>query len=408
MKTVRPAEVGLNAERLARLDTVLRERYLDTGKLPGFSTLVARRGGVAHFTAHGLADVARKTPMAQDTVLRIYSMTKPVTSVALMMLVEEGKIALDHPVHRYIPAWKDLGVYEGGIAGMFRTRPPARPMQIVDLLRHTSGLTYGFQYRTNVDAAYRAGGVGEIEKKGTLEDMIHQLAKLPLEFDPGSAWNYSVATDVVGYIVGVVAGMPFEDFLRTRIFGPLGMTETDFFVKPSLKDRFASCYFSAAPGAPPILQDDGQTSRFLEPPAFVSGGGGLVSTAGDYLKFCEMVLGGGRRGDVRLLSPKTIELMGANHLPGGADLPAMSVSLFSEAMYAGVGFGLGFSTTIDSPATLLPGSAGDMSWGGAASTYFWIDPEEDLIVIFMTQLMPSTAHPIRRDLRTLVYSAFED
>jgi CubicO group peptidase (beta-lactamase class C family) len=404
---IRPEEAGLDASRLTRMDAMLRERYLDTGKLIGFSTLVARRGGVAHFTAHGNADQARNKPFAEDSLLRIYSMTKPVTSVALMMLVEDGRIALDHPVHRYIPSWEKLGVYDGGIAGMFRSRPPKRPMQIVDLLRHTSGLSYGFQYRTNVDAAYRAAGVGEIDKKGSLDDMIQQLSSLPLEFDPGSCWNYSVSTDVLGYIVAKVAGMPFEDFLRTRIFSPLGMDETDFFVKPGLQGRFAACYFST-PGKPPILQDDPETSRFLEPPAFISGGGGLVSTSADYLKFCEMILNGGRRGDVRLLSPKTIDLMGANHLPGGKDLTELSVSLFSEATYSGVGFGLGFSTTIDSAATLLPGSNGDLSWGGAASTYFWIDPKEQLIAIFMTQLMPSTAHPIRRDLRTLVYSAFTD
>lgn len=408
MKIADPASVGLNAERLQRMDRILRERYIDTGKLPNILTLVARRGQVAHLSAQGFAQVETKTPIRPDTVFRIYSMTKPITSVALMMLVEEGAIALDHSVHRYIPEWKGLGVYDGGMLGMFRTRPPTRPMQIIDLLRHTSGLTYGFQYRSNVDAAYRERHIGMIEKKQiTLDEMIAQLADLPLEFSPGEAWNYSVSTDVVGYIVGKVSGMPFEDFLRTRIFEPLGMTETGFHVPAVLKERFPACYF-AGPGGKMILQDDPATSAYLEPPVFISGGGGLVSTAADYLKFCEMILGGGRRGDVRLLSPKTIELMGANHLPDGKDLTALSVSLFSEATYAGVGFGLGFSTTLNPATTLIPGSVGDMSWGGAASTFFWIDPKEDLICIFMTQLMPSTAYPVRRELRTLVYSAFED
>jgi CubicO group peptidase (beta-lactamase class C family) len=332
-------------------------------------------------------------------------MTKPITSVAVMMLVEEGAIGLDDPVHRYIPQWRNLGVYEAGFIGTFRTRPTSAPMRIVDLLRHTSGLTYGLQQRTNVDAAYRKFGFGDPAGAATLDAMIEGLAKIPLEASPGDVWNYSVSTDVLGYLVGKVSGMPFEEFLRQRIFAPLGMVDTGFHVPAEKASRLAACYV-ATPDGRMQLQDDPQTSKFLRAPTFVSGGGGLVSTTADYLRFCRMLLNGGALGDTRLLSPKTIELMTTNHLPGGKELPEMSVSLFSEAGYSGVGFGLGFSVTTNPARSLIPGSVGDFSWGGMASTYFWIDPREQMIVIFMTQLMPSTLYNLRRELRTLVYSAF--
>ncbi len=351
-------------------------------------------------------DAARGRPMEADTIFRIYSMSKPITSVAFMMLVEEGLVALDDPVSRYIPAWSDLGVYDGGFMDSFRAKRPARPMQIVDLLRHTSGLTYGFQQRGNVDAAYRKLGVGELEHKGTLATMIEALAGLPLEFSPGEAWNYSVSTDVLGYLIGVIGGQPFEAFLKTRLFEPLRMVDTDFFVPPAKAGRLAACYSATPRGV--VLQDDPARSAYLAAPSFVSGGGGLVSTSEDYLRFCRMLANGGELDGERILSPKTIALMGANHLPGGADLSSLSRSLFSEAAYAGLGFGLGFSTTIDPAATLIPSTIGDMSWGGAASTFFWVDPKEELIAILMTQLMPSSAYPIRRQLRTLVYSAFTE
>ena len=366
---------------------------------------MARRGEIAHFRALGLADAERGTPMREDTIFRIYSMTKPITSAAFMMLVEEGLVALDDPVSKYIPDWANLGVYAGGFMETFRTTPPSRPMLIVDLLRHTSGLTYGFQQRTNIDAAYRKLGLGEVETKGTLDTMVAALAGVPLEFSPGSAWNYSVSTDILGYLIGRISGKPFQDFLHERLLAPLGMDDTGFFVPADKADRFAACYGLGPKGV--ALQDDPTTSPYLQPPTFYSGGGGLVSTATDYLKFCKMILAGGSAGGVQLLSPKTVQLMGANHL-GGRDLSTMSKSMFSEAAYAGLGFGLGFSTTIDPAATLIPASAGDLSWGGAASTFFWIDPHEDLIAILMTQLLPSSAYPIRRELRTLVYSAFTE
>lgn len=405
MSVVSPESVGLASSRLQYLDRHLEQRYLDTGRLPCAMTLIERRGQLAHFSLQGHMDVERARPLQENTIFRIYSMTKPVTSVALMMLVEEGLIALDDPVHRYIPQWRNLGVYDAGFIGTFRTRPVAAPMRIVDLMRHTSGLTYGLQQRTNVDAAYRKFGYGDPAGSGTLEGMIEGLARIPLEASPGEVWNYSVSTDVLGYLVGKVSGLPFEEFLRQRVFAPLGMVDTDFHVPAAKASRFAACYV-ATPDGRMKLQDDPQTSSYLRPPTFFSGGGGLVSTAADYLRFCRMLLNGGALDGTRLLSPKTIELMTANHLPGGKGLTDLSVALFSEASYAGIGFGLGFAVTTSPARSLIPGSEGEYSWGGMATTYFWIDPREQLIVIFMTQLIPSTIYNLRRELRTLVYSAF--
>ena len=400
--------LGMSPARLARLDAHLAENYLAPRRLPCTLTLIARHGEIVHSRAQGLADVERGIPCRDDTIFRIYSMTKPITSVALMMLVEQGKIALDDPVAKYIPAWKNLGVYVAGTHRMgFQTRPCTRPMQVIDLFRHTAGLTYGFQLRTNVDEAYRREKIGEIEKAGTLEDMINTLGKLPLEFSPGDAWNYSVATDVLGWLVQVVSGRPFEQFLAEEIFQPLGMVDTGFHVREGQGHRFAACYQPTKDGTITV-QDDPTTSSFLKPASFISGGGGLVSTAPDYLQFCRMLLNGGTLGGHRIISRKTLALMTANHLPGGVDLPALSRSLFSEAAYDGVGFGLGFATSTAAHRTLMPGSDGDYFWGGAASTFFWIDPEEDLIGIFMTQLIPSSTWPVRKEMRTMVYAAMDD
>lgn len=397
---------GLSTARLARIDKHFQSRYVDAGRLPCAVTLVARRGEIAHHSALGFMDVERQRPVRDDTIFRIYSMTKPLTSIAFMMLVEEGLVGLDDPVHRFIPQWRELGVYEAGFLETFRTRRTARPMRMIDLLRHTSGLTYDFQQRTNVDAAYRKHRLGQVGGPVSLDGMIDGLARMPLEFSPGDAWNYSVSTDVLGYLVGKISGQPFEQFLRERILTPLQMHDTDFHVPDSKAARLAACYRFA--GEKPMqLVDDPQTSGYLRVPPFISGGGGLVSTMGDYFRFCCMLLNGGALDGVRIISPKTLELMTANHLPNGKDLTQLSLSLFSEATYAGVGFGLGFSVTLDAARTLLPGTAGDFSWGGMASTYFWVDPREELIVIFMTQLMPSATYPLRRELRTLVYSAFE-
>src|SRR3954463_16320027 len=413
-----PESVGMSKAALDRVDAHLKSRYIDAGRFPGTHLLVYRRGKIAHSSVQGFADVERKLPVKDDAIYRIYSMTKPLTSVAFMMLVEQGLVAIDEPVAKYIPEWKDLGVFVAGTAPSFLTRPPSRPMLIVDLLRHTSGLTYGFQQRSNVDAAYRQAKIGEFEKAGTLESMIEDLAKIPLEFSPGEAWNYSVSTDVIGYLIGLISGKPFEQFLKERIFNPLGMNDTDFFVPAEKAHRFAACYsadpeggmtFHATDRAGSLtLQDDPTKSSFLSPPSFISGGGGLCSTAADYLTFCRALLNGGELGGVRLIGPKTLALMTSNHLPGGRYLPELSKSLFSEATYHGIGFGLGFSVTMNPALTMIPGSAGEYSWGGAATTSFWIDPAEELIAIFMTQVLPSSAYPLRRELRTMVYAAITD
>jgi CubicO group peptidase (beta-lactamase class C family) len=413
-----PESAGMSKAALDRIEDHLKRRYIDAGRFPGTQLLVYRRGKVVHSAVQGFADVERKAPIKDDTIFRIYSMTKPITSVAFMMLVEEGRIALDEPVHKYIPEWKNLGVFQAGTAPAFLTRPPARPMQIVDLMRHTSGLTYGFQQRGNVDAAYREQKIGEVITSGTLDTMIAGLAKIPLEFSPGEAWNYSVSTDVIGYLIGKISGMPFEQFLKERIFDPLAMADTDFFVPADKAHRFAACY-NADPGGMMsfhaaekkgglTLQDDPTTSSFLAKPSFISGGGGLCSTAADYLTFCRALLNGGELGGVRLIGPKTLKLMTTNHLPGGRDLPEMSRSMFAEATYNGIGFGLGFSITMDPAKTLIPGSPGEYAWGGAATTSFWIDPAEELIAVFMTQVLPSSAYPVRRELRTMIYSAITD
>jgi CubicO group peptidase (beta-lactamase class C family) len=396
-------EHGFSKARLARIDRFLDEKYVAAGRLPCAQFLLARNGEVVHQTILGQQDPERGVKLAEDTVYRIYSMTKPITSVALMQLVEEGVVALDDPVARHIPEWKDLGVFSAG-TGPYLTTPPSRPMQVVDLLRHTSGLTYGFQNRTNIDAAYRKLKLEAMHGEHDLEAMIQMLARLPLEFSPGEAWNYSVATDVCGYLVQKLCGKPLDQALQERIFDPLKMVDTGFHVRDDQRARFAACY-DAAPGGKLKLQDDAQKSPYLAPPKLLSGGGGLVGTAADYMRFATMLVNGGELDGARILAPKTIELMAANHLPGGKDLTELSRSLFSESTNAGVGFGLGFATVFDPPQTLIPCSYGEFYWGGAASTAFWVDPVEQVTAVFMTQLLPSSTYPIRRELRTLTYSA---
>jgi CubicO group peptidase (beta-lactamase class C family) len=406
---------GMSNDRLARIDRFLKERYVDSGKLAGTLLQVSRLGKTVFTSVQGTADRERNRPLKEDTLFRIYSMTKPITSVAFMMLVEEGKVALEDPVHRFIPEWKNLGVFAGGVPGQFLTKPTAGPMRMVDLLRHTSGLTYGFQARTNVDAAYRKLGIGHAaigagapQPGLTLDEAIKALANVPLEFSPGTAFNYSISTDVLGYLVGKISGMPFEEFLAARIFKPLGMTDTAFFVPEDKRGRLAACYALGQKGEV-VLQDDPEKSAYHKPPHFVSGGGGLVGTADDYMKFCRMMLAGGMGPDrTRLLGPKTVELMAMNHLPGGKEMIDMSISLFTEAGNAGVGFGLGVAPTVNVARTMVAGNVGSYFWGGAASTTFWCDPREDLAVVFMTQFMPSTHYPIRRDLRTMIYAAIEE
>ena len=407
--------IGLSASRLDRLDQVMKRRYVDSGVLPGLLTMIYRRGKVAHTGMSGQMDLERGKPMREDAIFRIYSMSKPITSVALMMLAEEGLIGLDDDVATHIPAWKNLGVYATGVPSLvaagqssFLTTPVLRPMKVVDLVTHTAGLTYGFMNRTSVDRAYRQAHIAEPSAEGGLDAMIERLSALPLEFSPGTAWNYSVSIDVMGYLVQKLSGMSFGTFLQTRLFEPLGMADTAFWCPPEKLERFASCY---QPGGGSLkLQDDAGQSTYAAPPKLESGGGGLISTAHDYMRFCRMMLHRGTLDGVQILSPKTVELFSLNLLPENKELAHMAPpGMFSEAGYSGIGFSIGCGVTINLARTRLPGTVGEYFWGGAASTAFWIDPKEDLAVVFMTQVIGSESRlTLRRDLRTLVYSAMTE
>jgi len=404
---VEPESVGLSKARLQRITRHLESSYVAPGKIAGCLTLVARRGRVAHLEAQGLMDRERQRAMTEDTIFRIYSMSKPVTSVALMSLYEEAAFDLSTPVSKFIPAFEDLRVYAQGTWPSYVTTRPEREMNVKDLLTHTSGLTYGFMYRTNVDHGYRRLGVDPQARIGdTLEDFVDKVAKLPLEFSPGSAWNYSVSTDVCGRLVEVISGRPLDAFLRERIFEPLDMVDTGFEVPEAKTSRLAANY-QRNRKKQLVLEDDPLETRYRGVTMF-SGGGGLVSTARDYERFCQMLLRGGELDGQRILGRKTIELMTTNHLPGDRDLHACSVGLFGEVEFEGTGFGLGFSVSQGPRRASQIGSAGEFAWGGAASTIFWIDPKEELVVVFMTQLMPSRTFNFRGQLKQLVYSSIID
>ena len=390
--------------RLARIDAFVKERYLDSGKLPNAQLLIARDGEIAHFSSQGPAREGGKA-IDEGSLFRIASMTKPITSIAFMQLVERGLVALDTPVHHVLPEFKDLAVYNGGGAGVpFLTKPCERPMQMVDLLRHTSGLTYSFQNRSNVDAAYREGKLENWHGNHDLDGFIAALGRIPLEFSPGTAWNYSVSTDVLGAVVQRLSGQGLGDYFRQHIFAPLKMDDTFFAVPADKTERLTDCH-TFVPGKGRVLYDRGAESAWSHAPKLVSGGGGLVSTALDYHRFCSMLLNGGELEGERIVARKTLQLMTLNHLPDGGDLASWSKSLFSEATNAGVGFGLGFAVNGNVAATLIPGSVGEFYWGGMFSTAFFVDPVERVHMVFMTQLSPSSTYPIRRELKTLIYSA---
>jgi CubicO group peptidase (beta-lactamase class C family) len=403
---VAPDQVGLSAARLDRVRHWMKG-WVDSGRLAGMVVAVMRRGEVAFAETMGKADVDRGKAMQADSIFRIYSMTKPLTSVAIMMLYEEGRFQLDDPISRFIPAFAHTRVYAGGSRGKIDSVPAEREITFRDLLTHTSGLTYGFMESTPVDAMYRDKNEGVDFQTATtsLKDLVERLATFPLIAQPGKAWNYSVATDVLGYLVEVISGQPFEVYLKQKVIDPLGMTDTDFHVPAAKHDRFTANY---APGKGGKLQviDDPAKSRYLAPRSVNSGGGGLVSTAADYLRFCRFMLNKGELGGTRLLGRKTVELMTSNHLKG--DMADMGMPRFSESTYYGIGFGLGFSVTLDPAKAQILGSPGEYAWGGAASTAFWCDPAEDMAVVLLTQLMPSSTYPIRRELRVLTYQAIVD
>jgi CubicO group peptidase (beta-lactamase class C family) len=404
---VDPGEVGLDAQRLRRIDTHFR-RYVDDGRLAGWQVMVSRHGKVAHLTSYGLADKEAGRSVETDTVWRIYSMTKPVTSVAAMMLWEEGAFELSDPVSRWLPEFAEPRVYVGGPATRPVTVPATEPLRVWHLLTHTAGLTYGFHRVHVTDEIHRLRGFELGAPDGfDLAACVRGWAELPLTFQPGAEWNYSVATDVLGRLVEVLSGQPLDVFFSERIFGPLGMKDTAFWCPEDRQGRLAALYTSA-PGRTQTVRAEGLGQRVMKPPSWLSGGGGLVSTTRDYTRFTWMLLNGGELEGARLLSPRTVRYMTRNHLPGGADLAAYGRPLFAETRYDGVGFGLGFGVVIDPVAHRTSTSAGEFHWGGMASTAFWVDPVEELTVVFMTQLLPSSTYPLRTQLRQLVYQALVD
>lgn len=395
MEIVKPETIGFSSDRLGRINLTM-QRYVDERKLAGILTLVARHGKVAQLETFGMADVENDHLMQRDTIFRIYSMTKPITSAAVMLLYEEGRLRLSDPVSNFIPAFKKIKVLGNAPGSGVCYMDAARPISIRDLLTHTAGLSYGFDDNTYIDELYRRHIFGPLEAhpEMTLESAINEVAKLPLAHQPGSAWRYSVATDVLGYLVQVVSGMPFEDFLKRRIFDPLGMVDTGFYVPPAKVARFAACYgLDLVKGIK--LIDPVTNPRYLNPPKNPSGGGGLVSTAGDYLRFAQMLLNYGELDGVRLLGRKIVELMTTNHLPDG---------VYSSDDQSS-GFGLGVSVLLNVAKAQLPGSVGNYGWSGAANTNFWIDPQEGLIGILMLQYMPMDTYPVIPDFRTLTYQA---
>jgi len=399
-----PKRAGFAPERLGRITEHLSRNYIDTGKIAGCQTLVARHGHAAYFKSMGMQDRERQRPMADDAIFRLYSMSKPITSVALMTLYEQGHFQLNDPVSRFIPQWRDHQVWISGEGAAMETAAPERPMTMRNLLSHTGGLTYG---ATNhpVDRAYREAGVRRGDGE-TLSDFVRKLAKVPLRYHPGERWEYSFSTDVCGYLVEAISQVRFDRYLRQYIFDPLGMADTAFSVAPQKVGRFAANY-ERRPDKSLKLIDDPERSAYLNEPSFFSGGGGLTGTSADYFRFCEMLRCGGELDGARILGPRTIDLMRQNHLADGKDLTRMAIGNFSETANEGVGFGLGFAMTLGQVATGALG-AGDYYWGGAASTIFWVDPGEDLVVIFMTQLMPSGAFNFRGQLRNIIYSAIVD
>ena len=405
-----PKQTGLSTARLERITEHLERNYIEPRKIAGCQVAVARHGRLAYFRSFGQMDRERGKPMAEDAIFRIYSMTKPITSVALMQLYERGYFQLNDPVSRFFPSWKDHKVWVTGRGAEMQTEPPARPVSMRDMLCHTGGLTYGAQLEAlgvpgsghPVDAVYAEVGVNR-QKGETLMEFMEKLAKVPLRYQPGERWMYSLSTDVCGALVEKISGQRFDKYLSEHIFGPLGMKDTSFVVAPEKLPRFCANYQRGADKSLKLI-DDPATSTYLAEPSFFSGGGGLTGTTEDYLRFCEMLRGGGELEGARILGPRTIAVMHRNHLKDDKDLTQMAVGGFSETANEGVGFGLGFASVLD---TVKSGSiaAGDYYWGGAASTIFWVDPTEDLVVVFMTQLMPSGAFNFRGQLKSIIYAS---
>ena len=399
-----PREAGLDPKALARLDRHFAH-LVDDGRLPGYLVSVSRHGRVAHLTTYGCRDRAAGLPVATDTLWRMYSMTKPVTSVAALMLLEEGRLRLDDRVSDFLPAFADPQVYVEGSGPGTRTRPAAGPILIRHLLTHTAGLTFGFYYSHPVDALYREAGLESSVPPGAdLAETCEVYAGLPLQFEPGTRWNYSVATNVLGRIIEVVSGQDLDAFLAERIFGPLGMTDAGFCVTAEQAGRLAEMYGEDDEGRSTPIAGLPLHGR----PRFLSGSGGMVATAHDYHRFMEMLRLRGELDGTRLLKPGTVDLMTSNQLPGDADRRTFGSPVHQEDGNAGLGFGLGVSVVVDPAITRSPAGNGAYGWSGVASTTFWVDPVHDLTVQFLTQLRPTSSHSLFRELKRLVHEAVQD
>jgi CubicO group peptidase (beta-lactamase class C family) len=400
--TAQPEEVGLCSRRLARIEPWMRE-YVDSGRLPNAMTVVTRRGEVVYSSCYGLADIEAKTPITEESIYRIFSMTKPITSVAVMMLYEDGCFQLDDPAGHYVPELDEVRVFKASDAAGLRTEPVREPITIRNLLTHTAGFTYSFGEPAAVAGLYRSERLDFGPRAGSLAEVVARLAEVPLVHQPGERWHYGVATDVLGYLVERVSGQRFDEFLRERILEPLGMRDTSFELADDNTDRMTSLYTPCAETGQLRRVDTATQSRHRAGVTTFSGGGGLLSTAGDYHRFTQMLLNQGDFENQRLLGRKTVEFMTCNHLRG--DLAEMGQASFNETSFEGIGFGLGFAVTLDSARAAVLGSPGEYSWGGMASTAFWVDPSEEMTVMFFTQLTPSSTYPIRRELRVLTYQS---
>lgn len=422
LKSVVPETVGISSERLERLTAWLKQQ-VSSERLAGCSVLIGRRGEIPYFGSAGLADIETNRQFARNTIVRINSMTKAVTTVAAMMLYEQGAFQLDDPVSAYIPAFATTRVWRDGEVS--NTEAQSTPILISHLMTHTAGLTYGFMQANVVDEVYREQGLEFALRGAVLNEMVEKLAKIPLICQPGSQWNYSVASDVLGRLVEIWSSQTLADFFQNNIFDALGMTATGFSVAAENHDRFSSLYTPLSggdlsgiskatnPNKQPAkgglkLQESSIKSGYLEPAAMHSGGGGLASSIDDYGRFCQMLMNNGELDGARLLSPKTVKHMRLNHLPDNKDMAGMGQPVWSETSYEGIGFGLGFAVVLDPVKASMVTSAGEHHWGGSASTYFWLDPVEELWVVFFTQLTPSLTYPIRRELRVRVYQSLID
>ncbi len=404
--TADPAELGFDPARLSRIERHFA-KYVDSELLPGFQVAVTRRGQVAYTATYGLRDKESGAPVEDDTLWRIYSMTKPITSVAAMSLWEEGRFELTDEISRYLPEFADVRVYDKGSSTTPFTVPALEPIRIWHLLTHTSGLTYGFFYSSVVDAIYRDAGFDVVPEGYDLAEGVRRIARLPLLFQPGTRWGYGVSTDVLGRVLEVVAGKPLDEVIAERVLAPLRMTDTTWWVEPERAHRLAGLY-APHPVTGHAVRHDLLGHFATEQPDFLAGGAGLISTAADYHRFTQMLLRGGELDGVRVLGSRTLAWMTRNHLPGGKDLGTLSSGGFAETNFEGIGFGLGFAVMLNPLPSKTLASTGEFYWGGMASTAFVVDPAEEITILFFTQLVPSSRYPIRPQLRQLVYQALVD